>query len=219
MICLEKLMNEAEVSVLSLRKGLYKYQMLNGIRLALCLASWMCSCNSHQQFSTRKVSSLKLQIRHVFFVHPQTRGLHNTPGQWWRFALLSFRRRCPKCPLTIAMSYEMGSWWNHWQKALNSKISSCCGQRICSSSQQICEFWWLAILLQAVFHLIYAGLFWFVLPSSLVICNDIMAYYCGQVRWDQAERSCEMLRIQNVGVPLLEISSVHIYIYIIYDWQ
>eukprot|EP00435_Cladocopium_sp_Y103_P009768 s2772_g2.t1 len=33
----------------------------------------------------------------------------------------------------------------------------------------------------AVFHLIYAGLFWFVLPSSLVICNDIMAYYCGQV--------------------------------------
>ncbi|CAE7897814.1 cdsA [Symbiodinium necroappetens] len=34
---------------------------------------------------------------------------------------------------------------------------------------------------QAVFHLIYAGLFWFVLPSSLVICNDIMAYYCGQL--------------------------------------
>jgi phosphatidate cytidylyltransferase len=33
---------------------------------------------------------------------------------------------------------------------------------------------------QAVFHLIYAGVFWFVLPSSLVICNDIMAYYCGQ---------------------------------------
>jgi len=34
---------------------------------------------------------------------------------------------------------------------------------------------------QAVFTLIYAGLFWFVLSSSLVICNDIMAYYCGQL--------------------------------------
>mmetsp|Transcript_65113 Transcript_65113/g.146873 ORF Transcript_65113/g.146873 Transcript_65113/m.146873 type:complete len:460 (-) Transcript_65113:85-1464(-) len=34
---------------------------------------------------------------------------------------------------------------------------------------------------QAVFQIIYAGLFWFVLPSSLVICNDIMAYYCGQL--------------------------------------
>jgi len=34
---------------------------------------------------------------------------------------------------------------------------------------------------QAVFQIIYAGLFWFVMPSSLVICNDIMAYYCGQL--------------------------------------
>jgi phosphatidate cytidylyltransferase len=34
---------------------------------------------------------------------------------------------------------------------------------------------------QAVFQIVYAGLFWFVLPSSLVICNDIMAYYCGQL--------------------------------------
>eukprot|EP00929_Paragymnodinium_shiwhaense_P015163 TRINITY_DN123202_c0_g1_i1.p1 TRINITY_DN123202_c0_g1~~TRINITY_DN123202_c0_g1_i1.p1 ORF type:complete len:499 (-),score=111.98 TRINITY_DN123202_c0_g1_i1:374-1792(-) len=33
---------------------------------------------------------------------------------------------------------------------------------------------------QAVFQIVYAGLFWFVLPSSLVICNDIMAYFCGQ---------------------------------------
>ncbi|CAJ1393876.1 unnamed protein product [Effrenium voratum] len=53
---------------------------------------------------------------------------------------------------------------------------------------QITQYTWTVLTIcivvfqtQAVFHLIYAGLFWFVLPSSLVICNDIMAYYCGQV--------------------------------------
>lgn len=53
---------------------------------------------------------------------------------------------------------------------------------------QITQYTWTVVTIcivvfqtQAVFHLIYAGLFWFVLPSSLVICNDIMAYYCGQV--------------------------------------
>jgi len=34
---------------------------------------------------------------------------------------------------------------------------------------------------QAIFQIVYAGLFWFVLPTSLVICNDIMAYFCGQL--------------------------------------
>lgn len=33
--------------------------------------------------------------------------------------------------------------------------------------------------MRAVFQSIYSGLFWFVLPCSLVICNDIMAYFCG----------------------------------------
>ncbi|CAE7814434.1 cdsA [Symbiodinium sp. CCMP2592] len=53
---------------------------------------------------------------------------------------------------------------------------------------QITQYTWTMVTIcivvfqtQAVFHLIYAGLFWFVLPSSLVICNDIMAYYCGQL--------------------------------------
>ena len=53
---------------------------------------------------------------------------------------------------------------------------------------QITQYTWTVVTIcivvfqtQAVFHLIYAGLFWFVLPSSLVICNDIMAYYCGQI--------------------------------------
>lgn len=29
--------------------------------------------------------------------------------------------------------------------------------------------------------MIYAGLFWFVIPCWLVICNDICAYFCGQL--------------------------------------
>lgn len=33
--------------------------------------------------------------------------------------------------------------------------------------------------MRAVFQTIYSGLFWFVLPCSLVICNDIMAYFSG----------------------------------------
>jgi len=33
--------------------------------------------------------------------------------------------------------------------------------------------------MRAAFQMIYAGLFWFVLPCSLVICNDIMAYFNG----------------------------------------
>lgn len=33
--------------------------------------------------------------------------------------------------------------------------------------------------MRAAFHNIYAGIFWFVVPCSLVICNDIMAYFCG----------------------------------------
>mmetsp|Transcript_19300 Transcript_19300/g.30816 ORF Transcript_19300/g.30816 Transcript_19300/m.30816 type:complete len:467 (-) Transcript_19300:53-1453(-) len=52
---------------------------------------------------------------------------------------------------------------------------------------QITQYTWTIVTIcivvfqtQAVFHLVYAGLFWFVLPASLVICNDIMAYYCGQ---------------------------------------
>eukprot|EP00415_Alexandrium_ostenfeldii_P004082 UN4082 len=36
-------------------------------------------------------------------------------------------------------------------------------------------------IVSAMFQIIYAGLFWFVLPTCLVICNDIMAYYCGQL--------------------------------------
>lgn len=35
--------------------------------------------------------------------------------------------------------------------------------------------------MRAVFHMIYAGLFWFVLPTWLVISNDIAAYFCGQI--------------------------------------
>lgn len=53
---------------------------------------------------------------------------------------------------------------------------------------QITQYTWTIVTIcivvfqtQAVFHLVYSGLFWFVLPSSLVICNDIMAYYCGQL--------------------------------------
>lgn len=53
---------------------------------------------------------------------------------------------------------------------------------------QITQYTWTIVTIcivvfqtQAVFEIIYAGLFWFVLPSSLVICNDIMAYYCGQL--------------------------------------
>jgi len=52
---------------------------------------------------------------------------------------------------------------------------------------QITQYTWTIVTIcivvfqtQAVFQIVYAGLFWFVLPSSLVICNDIMAYYCGQ---------------------------------------
>lgn len=52
---------------------------------------------------------------------------------------------------------------------------------------QITQYTWTVVTIcivvfqtQAVFQIVYAGLFWFVLPSSLVICNDIMAYYCGQ---------------------------------------
>jgi len=52
---------------------------------------------------------------------------------------------------------------------------------------QITQYTWTLVTIsivvfqtQAVFQIIYAGLFWFVMPSSLVICNDIMAYYCGQ---------------------------------------
>jgi phosphatidate cytidylyltransferase len=33
--------------------------------------------------------------------------------------------------------------------------------------------------MRAVFLTVYSGLFWFVLPCSLVICNDIMAYFSG----------------------------------------
>lgn len=33
--------------------------------------------------------------------------------------------------------------------------------------------------MRAVFQTIYSGLFWFVLPCSLVICNDIAAYFFG----------------------------------------
>lgn len=53
---------------------------------------------------------------------------------------------------------------------------------------QITQYTWTIVTIcivvfqtQAVFQIVYAGLFWFVLPSSLVICNDIMAYYCGQL--------------------------------------
>lgn len=53
---------------------------------------------------------------------------------------------------------------------------------------QLTQYTWTCITIgivvfqtQVVFQIIYAGLFWFVLPSSLVICNDIMAYYCGVV--------------------------------------
>jgi len=53
---------------------------------------------------------------------------------------------------------------------------------------QITQYTWTILTIcivvfqtQAVFQIIYAGLFWFVLPSALVICNDIMAYYCGQL--------------------------------------
>lgn len=35
--------------------------------------------------------------------------------------------------------------------------------------------------MRAVFHMIYSGLFWFVLPTWLVISNDISAYFCGQI--------------------------------------
>jgi len=52
---------------------------------------------------------------------------------------------------------------------------------------QLTQYTWTVVTIcivvfqtQAVFQLIYVGLFWFVLPSCLVICNDIMAYYCGQ---------------------------------------
>lgn len=52
---------------------------------------------------------------------------------------------------------------------------------------QLTQYTWTVVTIcivvlqtQAVFQIVYAGLFWFVLPSSLVICNDIMAYYCGQ---------------------------------------
>lgn len=33
--------------------------------------------------------------------------------------------------------------------------------------------------MRAAFQMIYSGLFWFLLPCSLVICNDIMAYFSG----------------------------------------
>merc|ERR1719188_2617825 len=49
---------------------------------------------------------------------------------------------------------------------------------------QITQYTWTIISIcivifqtQSVFQIIYVGLFWFVLPSALVICNDIMAYY------------------------------------------
>merc|ERR1712022_96760 len=35
--------------------------------------------------------------------------------------------------------------------------------------------------MRAVFQMIYAGLFWFMIPCWLVICNDICAYFCGQL--------------------------------------
>lgn len=34
--------------------------------------------------------------------------------------------------------------------------------------------------MKAVVHLIFTGIFWFVLPTSLVICNDTAAYFAGQ---------------------------------------
>jgi len=53
---------------------------------------------------------------------------------------------------------------------------------------QLTQYTWTVVTIcivvfqtQAVFQIVYAGLFWFVLPTSLVICNDIMAYYCGQL--------------------------------------
>lgn len=53
---------------------------------------------------------------------------------------------------------------------------------------QITQYTWTMVTIsivvfqtQAAFQIIYAGLFWFVIPASLVICNDIMAYYCGQI--------------------------------------
>mmetsp|Transcript_46976 Transcript_46976/g.106532 ORF Transcript_46976/g.106532 Transcript_46976/m.106532 type:complete len:286 (-) Transcript_46976:14-871(-) len=52
---------------------------------------------------------------------------------------------------------------------------------------QITQYTWTVVTIcivvfqtQAVFQIVYAGLFWFVLPTALVICNDSMAYYCGQ---------------------------------------
>ncbi|MFN3504094.1 MAG: phosphatidate cytidylyltransferase, partial [Allorhizobium sp.] len=46
--------------------------------------------------------------------------------------------------------------------------------------------WTILILLMVVFqtraitHNIFEGLFWFLLPTSLVVCNDSFAYFTGQ---------------------------------------
>ncbi len=213
-------MNEAEVSVLSLRKGLYKYQMLSGVRPAVGLVSSMCSCHSYQPFSTRKVSSLELVSSPSWFFTRKLLQQRITQYTWTvlTICIVVFQTQVPwnarnfsqnvpnawKCALTIAMWLALEKILDiervpdettddnkHWT-AISAVV--CC-QRICSSLQQICDILWLPILRQAVFHLIYAGLFWFVLPSSLVICNDIMAYYCGQVgsgrkiMWDDLNTS------------------------------
>jgi phosphatidate cytidylyltransferase len=51
---------------------------------------------------------------------------------------------------------------------------------------QITQYTWTLVTccivvfqMRAVFTSIYSGLFWFVLPCSLVICNDIAAYFAG----------------------------------------
>lgn len=161
MICLEKLMNEAEVSVLSLRKGLYKYQMLSGVRLALCLASWMCSCNSHQQFSFFQperfpASNFKYG---VFFFHPPTRGLHNTPGQWWRFALLSFRRRCPE--VSIDNRHVTSLWKGFLMKPLTKSIEQ--------QNQQ---------LLRSTDFFKLAADLW-ILVTRYLVAGGVSSYLCG----------------------------------------
>mmetsp|Transcript_5614 Transcript_5614/g.16057 ORF Transcript_5614/g.16057 Transcript_5614/m.16057 type:complete len:453 (-) Transcript_5614:369-1727(-) len=52
---------------------------------------------------------------------------------------------------------------------------------------QITQYSWtlmtcciIVVQMRCAFKMVYTGLFWFVLPASLVICNDIAAYFCGQ---------------------------------------